>query len=106
MIAASIASSRETDGAENRVVMYGDSGYVGHSGVFVKYLQDGYVHIYGKSRSENYQWKKLADFTLEPGNYSLTGLTNVPENTVQLQLDYPDALCVRIDVSEAKQFLW
>lgn len=90
MMAASIASSREEDGAVNHVVMYGDSGYVGHSGIYVKYLKEGNIRISGSSNSENYQWKKIADFSLSPGKYTFSGLTDAEPETVQLQLDYPE----------------
>ena len=70
--------------------MYGNSGFVGNSRIYVHYLSDGYISISGYSRSENYQWKKISDFILKPGTYSFTGLSGVDPETVQLQLDYPE----------------
>ena len=90
MIAASYASSRIIDGVPNEVLMYGNSGFVGNSRIYVHYLSDGYISISGYSRSENYQWKKISDFILKPGTYSFTGLSGVDPETVQLQLDYPE----------------
>ena len=91
MIEGSKASSRLTDGSVNEVIMLGDSGFVGSSGVFAKYLKDGYISITGLNCTENYQWKKLSDFNLSPGTYTFTGLSDVDPESVQLQLDYPES---------------
>ena len=80
MLTASKASFRSIDGAINQVVMYGSSGYIGHSD----------INIQGNNRSDTYQWKKIANFSLMPGTYSFTGLTGVDPETVELQLDYPE----------------
>lgn len=89
MIAYSIASRRTSDNAENRVVMDGISGYVGVS-VYLKYLEDGYIRVSGDNLDESMVWKLLSRFSLEPGMYTLTGMKNVAENTVALQLHLSD----------------
>ena len=70
--------------------MYGNSGYIGHSDFYLRYLNGGYINILGTNRSDTYQWKKISDFSLMPGTYSFTGLTGVDPETVELQLDYPE----------------
>ena len=46
MIEYSLASARE-DGAPNRVVMIGKSGYLGYSSVHLSYLEDGWISLVG-----------------------------------------------------------
>ncbi len=89
MIAYSIASRRTSDNAENRVVMNGSSCYVGLS-VYLQYLEDGYIRITGDNMDESRAWKLLGRFSLEPGMYTMTGMKNVTENTVTLQLHLSD----------------
>ena len=80
------ASFRETDGAVNLVVMSGAPGYVDRSGVYLQYLQDGFIRIKGSNESESSRWKKIGELTLEPGTYTLTGLSGCEESTAELQL--------------------
>ena len=85
MVQFSLASMRD-DGATNRVVMIGNSGYLGETDVYLKYLEDGYVRLYGSNVSEQNGWKKLSELVLEPGVYTLTGMNKVPEKVIALQL--------------------
>ena len=87
MIFYSKASSR--DGEENRVVLNGNSGYFGLA-MCLKYLENGYIQITGNNIDGERGWKLLSRFTLEPGRYTLTGMRNVLENTIALQLHISD----------------
>lgn len=90
MISYAIASSRESDGAQNLLIMNGKNGYVGTTNVYLKYLTDGYIHLSGDNPEGERGWKKISEFNLEPGQYTLTGIKNVPENTIALQLHFID----------------
>lgn len=90
MVQYSRASSR-ADGAGNRVVMLGTPGYLGESSVRLSYLKDGYIRLSGDNPNESNGWKLLAEFSLEPGTYTLTGLSGQHENTVALQLHIEDS---------------
>ena len=89
MIQYSQASARE-DGAENIVVMEGSSGSVGQTYVYLKYLENGVIHIYGDNSYDINGWKRLSEFKLSPGSYTLTGLSGSTEKTVVLQLRISD----------------
>lgn len=85
----SIASARE-DGAPNRVVMIGKSGYLGYSSVHLSYLEDGWISLVGDNVEESNGWKLLSEFTLEPGKYTLTGMKGQDEKAIALQLHIED----------------
>ena len=85
MVAGAAASARESDGAENLVIMNGDSGYIGASKVYLTYLDKGYINIKGKNETEQEQWKLLSEFQLDAGTYILTGLS-VKNDAVQLRI--------------------
>lgn len=80
------ASSRESDGAENCVVMKGDSGYIGASFVYAKYLEDGYIKISGNNAEDRNGWKVISEWSMEKGKYTLCGLDNLDKETLELQL--------------------
>ena len=80
------ASARESDGAENCVVMDGKSGYIGSSRVYVKYLKDGYIKISGDNSDGSSGWKLVSEWIMEKGRYTLSGLSGFKENTLELQL--------------------
>lgn len=88
MVKYSIASVRE-DGARNYVVMSGKSGYLGYSYVYLKYLEDGWISLTGENPDHKYEQKLISKFTLEPGEYTLTGL-KAQENTIDFQLSLED----------------
>lgn len=90
MVAWSAASARDTDGAENRVVLNGKPGYLGESSVYLDFTKDGYISLSGDNPEEIDGWKLISEFTIEPGNYTLTGLKGAIENTVALQLYISD----------------
>lgn len=90
MVQYSINTTRE-DGAENRVVMIGKSGYLGHSFVYLKYLEDGRIRLVGSNSEEQSGWRKLSEFVLEPGTYTLTGMSGQKEQTIALQLRIEDS---------------
>ena len=90
MIRYSEASARASDGAKNLVVMIGTPGYLGESNVYLKYLDDGYIKLAGDNPNDNNGWKKLSEFILGPGTYTLTGLDGQKEQTIALQLRISD----------------
>ena len=86
MVEYSAASSRESDGAPNLVVMNGEPGYLGYSYVYLTYLEDGYVSIKGSNSDNRFGWIVISNIVLEPGSYTLTGLKGCKANSLQLQL--------------------
>lgn len=90
MVAYALASSRESDGAENLFILDGKAGYLGESGVYLEYKKDGYIHLFGDNKKSNNCWKKISEFEIEPGTYTLTGMSGVPENTIVLQFRISD----------------
>ncbi len=90
MLSYSKVTSRAVDGAENRVIMKGFSGGLGYSDVYLQYLQDGCIHLYGANTEDSNAWKLLSAFELEPGCYTLTGMKNAEENSIALQLYISD----------------
>lgn len=85
MVQYNLASARE-DGTPNRVVLIGEPGFVGKSRVYLKYLEDGLIILSGDNLQEDFGWKYLSSFELEPGTYTLTGMTDVPESVIAIQL--------------------
>ena len=88
MVTYSIASARLSDSSENRVIMNGVSGYIG-AAAFLKYMEDGYIRITGDNPEEGRAWKLLSQFTLEPGEYTFTGMKE-GEQKIALQLHISD----------------
>ena len=86
MVAWSAASARDTDGAENRVVLTGIPGYLGTSEVYLDFMGDGYINLSGDNPQETDGWRLISEFAIEPGSYTLTGLKGAEEHTVALQL--------------------
>lgn len=91
MILYALSSSRESDGAENLVIMDGRSGYVGSSTIQLKFLDSGYISISGINSDETGQWKQIAEFELEPGTYTLTGLEGSSLAVVAMRLHLEDS---------------
>ena len=91
MISYALASARESDGAENLVIMDGRSGNVGSSSIQLKYLDSGYISIIGKNIDDTGQWKQIAEFVLEPGTYTLTGLNGSSQTLVAIRLHLEDS---------------
>ena len=73
------------DGAKNLLVLNGKNGYAWDTDVYVKYLNDGSIHI--KGTSDKRSWWPIGKLTLEPGMYSLSGLSGVDKDTVGLELE-------------------
>ncbi len=88
MLEGAIVSSRMTDGARNLFVLNGRSGYIGLSSVRAEFLSDGFVRVYGINRTNRIQWKKLSTVQLDPGEYSLDGLSYNQDEVIKLQLNY------------------
>ena len=92
MVSYALASARECDGAANLVILDGRSSQVGSSAVRLVYLADGYVSIKGINTTEAAQWRKISEFILEPGTYTLTGLRDSSKHTAALRLHLEDAV--------------
>ena len=73
------------DGTKNLLILYGDNGKAWDTDVRVKYLDDGSIHIKGTSAKRS--WWPIGELTVEPGEYSFSGLSGVAENTVGLELE-------------------
>ena len=63
MVQYSKVSARD-DGAENLVVLEGNSGSIGLTYVYLKYLEDGYIQISGTNPFDSNGWKRLSEFHL------------------------------------------
>lgn len=85
MAAYAAATARESDGAENLLLLNGESGYVGPTNVYLKYQKDGSIRLSGSNPGESNGWKLLCEFELAPGEYTLTGLSGFAPKTVELQ---------------------
>ncbi|OUP66991.1 hypothetical protein B5F13_01135 [Drancourtella sp. An177] len=72
------------DGAENLLVLNGQNGYAWDTDVYVKYLDDGSINI--KGTSDKTSWYPIGKLKLKPGEYVFSGLSDVDENTVGLEL--------------------
>lgn len=73
------------DGCKNLLVLNGKNGYAWNTDVYVKYLDDGSIHIRGTSDKRS--WWPIGELTLEPGVYSFSGLSGVDKDTVGLELE-------------------
>ncbi len=76
------------------VIMDGNSGYIGISSVYLKYLDDGYIQIRGKNETNEPRWKLLCEFGLNAGVYTITGLFVPEDDTVQLRVAKVDGATV------------
>lgn len=73
------------DGAKNLLVLNGKNGFAWDTDVYIKYLDDGSIHIRGTSNKRS--WWPIGKVTLEPGVYSFSGLSGVDKDTVGLTLE-------------------
>lgn len=81
-----LAASHDRDEkTKNLLVLNWKNGNVWNTNVFVKYLSDGSIHI--KGTADKQSWWPIASVTLEPGCYSFSGLSDIKENTVGLELE-------------------
>lgn len=86
MTAYAVASMRESDGAVNLVILDGRPWRIGSSSIHLKYLKDGYVKVEGTNNHKSGQWNQIAEFDLDPGTYTFTGMTNSSLEVVALRL--------------------
>ena len=86
MIENARASARKTDGAPNLVILNGESGSIAGTSSRIRYLNDGYIEVSACNSSDASLWKKISTIELMPGKYTLTGLTDLGENTIELLL--------------------
>lgn len=82
------AMNDRADGTKNLLVLSPDPQYIGKSDFDVSYNNDGSVLI--KGSSENRSWIEIGKMDLPPGSYSFSGLSDVSENTVAIELEYFD----------------
>ena len=73
------------DGAKNLLVLNGKDGFAWNTDVYVKYLDDGSIHIKGTSAKRS--WWPIGEISLKPGVYSFSGLSGVDKDTVGLELE-------------------
>ena len=73
------------DGTKNLLILYGEDGKAWNTDVRIEYLDDGSIHI--KGTSDKRSWWPISELTVEPGEYSFSGLSGVKENTVGLVLE-------------------
>ena len=73
------------DGTKNLLVFKGMNGFAWDTDVYVKYLDDGSIHI--KGTSDKRSWWPIGKISLEPGVYSFSGLSGVDKDTVGLTLE-------------------
>ena len=73
------------DGTKNLLVLKGMNGFAWDTDVYVKYLDDGSIHI--KGTSDKRSWWPIGEISLEPGEYSFSGLSGVDKDTVGLTLE-------------------
>lgn len=73
------------DGTENLLVLNGKDGNAWGTDVYVKYLNDGSIRI--KGISDKTSWWPIGKITLEPGEYSFSGLSGMKNETVGLELE-------------------
>lgn len=90
MIDYCVASSRE-DGAPNSVVMLGKPGYLGYTSVYLEYLENGWIRVFGNNTDIINGQKMIAKFSLDQGRYTLTGLKDQPNDTIDFQLRIEDS---------------
>ena len=74
------------DGAKNLLVLNGKNGYAWDTDVYVKYLNDGSLHIKGSSDKQS--WWPIADIALESGHYSASGLEDTTGGLLGIELAY------------------
>ena len=79
------AQYNREDGTKNLLVLYGDNGKAWDTDVRIKYRNDGSIHI--KGTSDKRSWWPIGELTVEPGEYSFSGLSGVAVNTVGLELE-------------------
>lgn len=74
------------DGAKNLLVLNGKDGFAWDTDVFVECLDDGSLHIMGPSDKQS--WWPIEDITLEPGKYTATGLEDITDRLLGIELAY------------------
>lgn len=82
------SSLNDSSDYKNILVLDGKNDYVYQTNVYVEYMEDGSIHISGTS--DAHSWYQIGSIELESGTYIFTGLSDVMENTVGLELEYYD----------------
>lgn len=87
MVRYAIMNDRD-DGAKNLLILSPYPRYIGETDFNVSYNDDGSVTIEGSS--DNRAWIEIGKVKLPSGFYSFSGLSNVPDKTVAIELEYFD----------------
>lgn len=74
------------DGKKNLLVLNGKNGYAGDTDVYVEYLNDRSIRIAGESNKQS--WWPIANITLGPGKYSASGLEDIADGLLGIELAY------------------
>lgn len=90
MIDYCAASSRE-DGTPNCVVMLGKPGYLGYTSVYLEYLENGWIRVFGNNTDIIIGQRMIAKLSLDPGQYTLTGLKGQLKDTIDFQFRIEDS---------------
>ena len=76
------------DGSRNLLVLSPDPVYIGKTDFSVSYSSDGIILIEGSA--ENRAWIEIGRAILEAGIYSFSGLSDVLEKTIAIELEHYD----------------
>lgn len=76
------------DGMKNLLVLRPDPRYIGDTEFNVSYNSDGSILIEGSA--QNRAWIEIGKLTLDAGKYIFLGLSDIPEKTVAIELEYYD----------------
>lgn len=80
------AMSDMDENTPNLLILNGKNGIVAETDIEVSYNKNGTLSICGSSDLRT--WFLISEFELEPGKYFFTGLQNVDDYTVALELEF------------------
>lgn len=82
------AMNDSQDGKKNLLVLSPYPKHIGKTNYIVSYNSDGSVLISGKA--DKRAWIEIGKVTLPSGTYVFSGLSDVPEKTIAIELEYYD----------------
>ena len=74
------------DGTKNLLILAPYPVYIGETDFNVSYNSDGSILIEGSA--DNRSWIEIGRLTLEAGSYSFSGLSDVDDKTIAIELEY------------------
>lgn len=80
------ASLNDNEYHNNILILEGEDSFVGNSSVYVEYLSDGRIHIFGNS--DKREWLMIGNVKLNQGTYTFSGMDKVVPETVAIELEY------------------